>query len=519
VDAVGTNTYTYWPGGFVHADDGPFDNDTVSYTNNNARLRQSLTLQQASGVWTQSYAYDASKRLTNTTSSAGAFVYTYQAAGKLVRKLSLPNKSYITNVYDNVARLTGTYLTHSNGTVLNKHEYLYNAGNQRIRHTRTDNSYVTNTYDNIGQLKTAVGSGGQSTENLGYNYDAAWNLNQRTNSGSPYTFSVDSKNQLTSDPSYTDGYDDNGNLTTRSNGTYLAYTYSYDDENQLKSVAYGDGSQPTTAWWRLDFVYDGRDRLRRRLQYSWNSSGTNVGWVLSQELQYIYDGNLVIQDRVSGFAPTASYARGVDMSGTLEGAGGMGGLLERATGYPSWNTHYYYQADGNGNITALEDGSQNLITGYRYDPFGNTLYAPAVGPGSANPFRFSSKQLFYQTGLYYYGYRFYDPNLQRWLNRDPMEEQGFETLRGAGSSRSSEEDIEHATVNEYLFVNNMVGNFVDIDGRTWWKPWTWKKPKKPKWAPPWHLTPTCTISPSGPPDWLDPEHKLRVIGGGFSIKF
>ena len=499
--------------------DGPFDNDTVSYTNNNARLRQSLTLQQPSGVWTQSYAYDAAKRLTNTTSSAGGYAYTYQGAGKLVKKLSLPNKSYITNVYDNVARLTGTYLTHSNGTVLNKHEYLYNAGNQRIRHTRTDNSYVTNTYDNIGQLKTAVGSGGQSTENLGYNYDAAWNLNQRTNSGSPYTFSVDSKNQLTSDPSYTDGYDDNGNLTTRSNGTYLAYTYSYDDENQLKSVAYGDGSQPTTAWWRLDFVYDGRDRLRRRLQYSWNSSGTNVGWVLSQELQYIYDGNLVIQDRVSGFAPTASYARGVDMSGTLEGAGGIGGLLERATGYPSWSTHYYYQADGNGNITALEDGSQNLITGYRYDPFGNTLYAPAVGPGSANPFRFSSKQLFYQTGLYYYGYRFYDPNLQRWLNRDPMEEQGFETLRGAGSSRSSEEDIEHATVNEYLFVNNMVGNFVDIDGRTWWKPWTWKKPKKPKWAPPWHLTPTCTISPSGPPDWLDPEHKLRVIGGGFSIKF
>src|SRR6266542_5579676 len=215
----------------------------------------------------------------------------------------------------------------------------------------------------------------------------------------------------------------------RSNCTYLAYTYSYHDENQLKSVAYGDGSQPTTAWWRLDFVYDGRDRLRRRLHYSWNSSGTNVGWVLSQELQYIYDGNLVIQDRVSGFAPTASYARGVDMSGTLEGAGGMGGLLERATGYPSWNTHYYYQADGNGNITALEDGSQNLITGYRYDPFGNTLYAPAVGPGSANPFRFSSKQLFYQTGLYYYGYRFYDPNLQRWPNRDPIGEPGFETRR------------------------------------------------------------------------------------------
>src|SRR6266545_5388749 len=275
---------------------------------------------------------------------------------------------------NNVARLTGTYRTHS--------------------------SYVTNTYDNIGQLKTAVGSGGQSTENLGYNYDAAWNLNQRTNSGTPYTFSVDTKNQLTSDPSYTDGYDDNGNLTTRSNGTYLAYTYSYDDENQLTRVAYADDSQTNTTWWRYDLVYDGRNRLRRAVPYYWNSSGTNVGWASGVEYRYIYDGNLMIQERTAAGVYRASYARGVDMGGTLEGAGGIGGLLEMATGYPSWNTHYYYQADGNGNITALEDNNQNLITGYRYDQIGNTLYAPVVGPGSLNPFRFSSKQLLSPSGQY-----------------------------------------------------------------------------------------------------------------------
>ncbi len=227
----------------------------------------------------------------------------------------------------------------------------------------------------------------------------------------------------------------------RSNGTYLAYTYSYHDENQLKSVAYADGSQPATAWWRLDFVYDGRDRLRRKLQYSWNS-----GWAFSQEWRYIYDGNLMIQERTgAGFGPQASYARGVDMSGTLEGAGGIGGLLERATGYPSWNTHNYYQADGNGNITALEDNSQNLITGYRYDPFGNTLFAPTSGPGFANPFRFSSKQLDFLSGMYYYGYRWYDPNLQRWPNRDPIFDEG--------------------DINLYTFSRNNPVTLFDPDGR------------------------------------------------------
>jgi len=137
-------------------------------------------------------------------------------------------------------------------------------------------------------------------------------------------------------------------------------------------------------------------------------------------------------------------------------------LLERATGYPSWNTHNYYQADGNGNITALEDNSQNLVTGYRYDPFGNTLYAPVVGPGSLNPFRFSSKQLLSPSGMYYYGYRWYDPNLQRWPNRDPINELGFRKLSRVRFGS------EKAELNLYAFVRNRPVNRVDTLGLRDW---------------------------------------------------
>src|SRR5205823_1690335 len=43
---------------------------------------------------------------------------------------------------------------------------------------------------------------------------------------------------------------------------------------------------------------------------------------------------------------------------------------------------------------------------------------------SPNVYRFSSKEIHPNSGFYYYGYRFYDPGLQRWLNRDPIGEDG-----------------------------------------------------------------------------------------------
>src|SRR5437870_5551428 len=223
VEAAGTTKYTYYAGGLLNSEDGPWASDTVTYTYNN-RLRASLSLQQPAGSWTNGLLYDAAHRMTNITSQAGTFTYGYKVgqASRLPIKLSLPNSSYITNTYDNIARLTGTYLDNSSNTVLDKSEYLYNTGNQRIRHTRTDASYYTNTYDNIGQLKWADST--VASEDRGYLYDAAWNLNKRTNNGATTAFNVDVKNQLSGGPTGAYSYDDNGNLTETESG-YLSFIY------------------------------------------------------------------------------------------------------------------------------------------------------------------------------------------------------------------------------------------------------------------------------------------------------
>jgi RHS repeat-associated protein len=60
---------------------------------------------------------------------------------------------------------------------------------------------------------------------------------------------------------------------------------------------------------------------------------------------------------------------------------------------------------------------------YAYDPFGDQL--TSVGPAAGlNRYRFSSKEWQPNAGLYYYGYRFCEPNLQRWINQDPIGEEG-----------------------------------------------------------------------------------------------
>jgi hypothetical protein len=112
LEAVGTTTYAYTTGGQLWTQDGPFASSTVTNTYQNRR-RISLKLQQPAEAWTNGFGYDVVGRLTNATSQAGTFGYTIggaSSASPQPKKIRLPNTSYITNTWDSVARLTGTFL-------------------------------------------------------------------------------------------------------------------------------------------------------------------------------------------------------------------------------------------------------------------------------------------------------------------------------------------------------------------------------------------------------------------------
>ncbi|MCP4021329.1 MAG: RHS repeat-associated core domain-containing protein, partial [Desulfobacteraceae bacterium] len=90
------------------------------------------------------------------------------------------------------------------------------------------------------------------------------------------------------------------------------------------------------------------------------------------------------------------------------------------------------------------------------------------------PFMFSTKRYLAGPGLNYYGYRFYQPKVGRWLKRDPLQEAGG--------------------LNLYGFVLNNPVNWVDPLGlerkpgktpptKAWPKPPRNVAGKKPKWSP------------------------------------
>ena len=91
--------------------------------------------------------------------------------------------------------------------------------------------------------------------------------------------------------------------------------------------------------------------------------------------------------------------------------------------------------DANGNVSEYIDAvSGNAAAHYEYDAFGNQTKQAGDNP-DAFPHRFSTKYLDEEVSLYYYGRRFYSPELGRWLSRDPIGERGGLNLHAFVSNR------------------------------------------------------------------------------------
>ena len=85
---------------------------------------------------------------------------------------------------------------------------------------------------------------------------------------------------------------------------------------------------------------------------------------------------------------------------------------------------YFYHPDHLGTSTFLTDYNGNAYQFFLNLPFGETM-AEQLGSNYYNtPYKFNGKELDEETGLYYYGARYFDPRTSIWLSVDPMAEKG-----------------------------------------------------------------------------------------------
>ncbi len=110
------------------------------------------------------------------------------------------------------------------------------------------------------------------------------------------------------------------------------------------------------------------------------------------------------------------------------------------------NLIYYYHPDHLGSSNTLTDITGLPFQHMEYMPFGETFVEENIGSYST-PYRFTSKELDDETGLYYYDARYYDPKLSMFLGVDPM------------ADKSSNES-------SYIYCKNNPIIFIDPDGRT-----------------------------------------------------
>lgn len=213
-------------------------------------------------------------------------------------------------------------------------------------------------------------------------------------------------------------HDLDGNLTQDGR-----YTYAWDAENRLAQMeTRADLATSGLPRERLSFDYDAQGRRIAKRVLVW--SPLTSTFILSSETSFLYDGwNLAVEITPSG-SPLRSYAWGLDVSGSLQGAGGVGGLLWATTGADSYAPAY----DGNGNVIAWQDlATGQVVAKNDYGPFGEPIPVSGSNP---TPFGFSTKYTDAETALVYYGFRYYNPSTGRWLSRDPIEESGGVNLYG-----------------------------------------------------------------------------------------
>ncbi|MBI3870960.1 MAG: RHS repeat-associated core domain-containing protein [Verrucomicrobia bacterium] len=428
---------------------------TYSYIANSPLVGQIVFRDNTTTRMTTSKTYDSLNRLLSissvTTIPVSSYGYQYNDANQRTR-IDMVDGSFWSYEYDKLGQVISGKRYWADGTPVPGQQYEYgfdDIGNRSSTKSGGDGSgqnlrsatYGANTlnqYTNrtIPAYVQSIGAAhplstvtvnGQSTARKGEYFEAELSVNNAsaevytsvTNLATYGTSGTNIGNLFTPKTPEVFLYDADGNLTN--DGRWV---FTWDGENRLTKME-SQTSAPSASKRKVVYGYDYQSRMIARTCY------TNLGgsYGVSTDTKFLFDGwRQVAELNATNNNLVRGFTWGLDLTGSMGGAGGVGGLLMFTDAATS--TTHFAGYDGNGNLTSLVKASDASRTAdYEYSPFGEVIRASGT-MATLNPFRFSTKYQDEETGLNNYGYRLYNAVTGMWPNRDPLEEEGGVNLYG-----------------------------------------------------------------------------------------
>ncbi len=400
---AGSAGFTAYPGQLTKVSDGQ-GWQKFGYDVRGRMTKTELFLTVNTSSYTTQQTYDDSDRVQTITYPGGTPVIlnTYDTGGmlSLVQRTDGGTATYFTSKgYNELGQGRGSVLgsgtettldyfptskrlsrlrTFKGGVDLQNLTYKYTAADNvreiddQVHASGSSSASITATvYDDLHRLKSASGPGFGT---FNYNYDSIGNVTLNGEAGAgAYSYGTARPQAVKTVNGVNYTYDLCGNMTRRG-GQQL----DYDARNRLSKVS---ASGVTTA----TFGYsDGGQRLWKQ-----TSAGLQV-WI---------GGLYEVRNGLARFYIFANGKRVCE--------------VESATG-----TTHYSHGDHLGSSSVLTSAAGVETRHWEYSPFGRERF------GTTQPFavshRFTGQVLDDETGLYYYGARYYDPNLGRFIQPDTV---------------------------------------------------------------------------------------------------
>ncbi|MEL6554066.1 MAG: peroxidase family protein [Cyanobacteria bacterium J06621_11] len=440
------------------------------------------------------YTYDGVGRLASVNNQGTPDVpnvlltYGYDAAGNLVSKQDSIN-GVLSNrekwVYDEINRVTS--ISQSGAEVTNKRvDFAYDLANQLLQMRRyrdlSGEEVVATTdfshYDAAGRLRQMHHVSSGTTASYSLDYDAINRLTRLDSVDGVSRYRYDDRDQLTvaqhnfqdsetysydangnrtidddsvgdhnrivRDDRYTYQYDDEGNLTQRTEIETKAVTeYRWDYRNRLTKVITKQLDEETEEFVVTKQVAYTYDALDRRIEKAVDADGD--GELGAQVERFAYDGdNLILSfDQDGKQTHRYFYGPGVDQLIADEVAPPPPAPDADPDDPEPLPEVFWTLTDHLGSVRDVIDSTGELVNHITYDSYGNIT-------AESNPeidvrFGFTGQEVDPETGLYYYNARYYSPEMGRFLSEDSL---GFD----AGDA------------NLYRYVFNSPTNYTDPTG-------------------------------------------------------